>query len=116
MTARREDFRVVAAVLERHVVPVRGAPYVHSCEKQTFIEVLHAIDDQDGRLFSGETIVDQIDEPSSRVFAALAFLHERGLLDRLRRQSCALCLGDIFLNGMIEFCALAEKPNPWELL
>jgi hypothetical protein len=114
MSGRSENFRVLAGVLERHVVPARGAPYIHSCEKATFVSVLHAIDGRDGRLFSGENLVAEVDQPSSRVFAALAFLHERGLLERLRRKNCVFCLGDIFLDGMVEFCALAEKPNPRE--
>ncbi len=103
---RWEAFDVVDGVLIRDVWPARGSPYCHCCDRDTFEEVLHAIDAQDGRPFTGEQLVCATGRPSTQVFTALAFLKERSILDTARRRKTVIAgIFDAYLDGMTEFTA-----------
>jgi len=107
--ARWEAFDVVDDVLIRDVWPARGEPYCHTCSKAAFQEVLYAIDDQDGRPFSGEDLVGATDVPSTQVFTALAFLKERSIVTAARSRKTVIAgIFDAYLDGMTEFEAKQE--------
>ena len=107
MTARTEDFRVEDGQLRRAVVPKRGQPYEHGCERETFVEVLHEIDRLGGAGFVYEQILDELDAPASQVATAVAFLRERGCVVPQFKRKHRAATGDVFLDGMTEFEALA---------
>ena len=44
-TARDEVFTVNEDILTRSVTPARGTPYQHTCDKDVFESVAHAIDE-----------------------------------------------------------------------
>lgn len=96
--------------LLRYVTPRRGRPYIHSCDKATFEEVLHRC----GELECGITIASVVRRPGgelafSAVATALAFLYDRGILGDERGRTMAIGVDDVYLDGMTEFHALHEE-------
>ncbi len=105
-----ETFCVREAVLTRSVVPKRGTPYQHTCDKDVFEQVAMAIDGLVGASFTYEEVRQAIDAPFTQVAVAIAFLRERGLIDAAqRRRSVAASADDTYLGAMIEWHALAEE-------
>lgn len=102
-----ETFVIESGQLLRSVVPGRGRPYQHSCSLETFEEVLRAIDCDASGPFSGEEIVALTGRPHTQVFTALAFIKERGVIIPRRRRRHASATEDAYLDGMLEWHALA---------
>ena len=51
-TPRDETFTVTENILIRAVTPARGTPYQHTCDKDVFESVAHAIDELNGASFT----------------------------------------------------------------
>ncbi len=101
-----EDFTIIQHTLVRSVTPTSGKPYEHACDRESFKEVLHTIDEFGDRAFVYEDVREACGLPFSRVATAFAFLKERGVIvdAGFRRQMRAT--DDAHLDGMIEWCAL----------
>ena len=104
---RHETFEVENDHLIRKVVPRRGEPYTHRCQRKTFEQVAHAIDEAGDEAFTLELLVQCEDLPFTQVAVALAFLKERGIVEtRYRRNYAATQCAH--LDAMTEFCALVQ--------
>ncbi|MCL4743320.1 MAG: hypothetical protein KJZ54_14080 [Phycisphaerales bacterium] len=113
MNERTESFAVEDGFLVRRVTPKRGAPYEHRCTLDAYGAVAHAVDDAAGAPFTGEMLRDRIDAPWSQVFAAFAFLKDRGCVvhthGRRHKAAPGNADGGVHLDAMIEVHALREK-------
>lgn len=106
-----ETFSVREAVLTRSVIPKRGTPYQHTCDKDVFEAVAHAIDELNGASFTYEEIRQAIDAPFTQVAVTIAFLRERGLIETAQRRRSVAATNDVYLDAMIEWHALYEEPQ-----
>lgn len=97
-----EIFAVCENVLTRSMVPKRGTPYQHTCDKDVFEAVAHAIDELNGASFTYEEIRQHIDAPFTQVAVAVAFLRERGCIDTAQRRRSVASTSDVYLDAMIE--------------
>ena len=104
-------FTVNQDILIRSVTPARGTPYQHTCDKDVYESVAHAIDELNGASFTGEEIRQSIQAPFTQVFVALAFLRERSCIVPAHRQKSVAATNDTYLDAMIEWHALREKPH-----
>lgn len=105
---RYETFEVIDDHLVRKVVPRRGEPYEHRCQRVSFEQVAHAVDEAGDVAFTLESLVDREDLPFTQIAVALAFLKERGIVEtRYRRNYAATQCAH--LDAMTEFYALAEN-------
>jgi len=109
MAERNETFTIVDDVLIRHVVPARGTPYEHTCGKDVFDSVCHAIDERDGGSFTSVEIRAAVGAPFTRVDVAFAFLKERGCIVPTIRKRHVGATSDVHCDAMIEWHALREK-------
>ncbi|HRQ72382.1 MAG TPA: hypothetical protein PLU35_05065 [Phycisphaerales bacterium] len=109
--ALNQSFAVEDGFLVRRVVPARGEAYQHLCPLGTYEAVAHAIDEMAGAPFTGEMLRDRIDAPWSQVFAAFAFLKDRGCVVHAhgRRHKAAPGNAGVHLDAMTEVHALREK-------
>jgi hypothetical protein len=96
-------------ILIRAVTPARGTQYQHTCDKDVFESVAHAIDDLNGASFTYEEIRQKIEAPFTQVAVAVAFLRERGCIAPAQRRRSVAATNDVYLDAMIEFHALAEE-------
>lgn len=110
-TARDEMFNVMEDVLTRSVTPARGTPYQHTCDKDVFESVAHAIDELNGASFTYEEIRQSVQAPFTQVAVAVAFLRERGCIVPAQRRRSVAATNDVYLDAMIEWHALREKPQ-----
>lgn len=106
-----ETFSVRESVLTRSVVPKRGTPYQHTCDKDVFEAVAHAIDELNGATFTYEEVRQTLDAPFTQVAVAIAYLRERGIIDTAQRRRSAAATNDVYLDAMIEWHALREEPQ-----
>lgn len=109
ITQRYEEFDTESGALRRSVIPRRGDPYVHRCEREMFVAVLHAIDERRGDTFTYEEIRDALSAPASQVAAAVAFLRERSCIVPGGKRRNRAATADAYLDGMIEFLALEAR-------
>jgi hypothetical protein len=110
MAQHDETFSVVEKVLIRSVVPRRGKPYQHTCDRDVFENVAHAIDERSGGSFTYEEIRAAVGAPFTQVATAIAFLKERGcIVDSIRKRSVG-ATSDVHCDAKIEWHALREKP------
>lgn len=108
--ARDETFRVADDVLIRAVVPARGTPYEHTCDREAYEAVSHAIDEMEMASFTLEEVRQRADVPWTQAAVAIAFLKERGcIVPTVRRKHVAATSG-VHIDAMIEWHALREKP------
>lgn len=107
-----EVFSVRESVLTRSVLPKRGTPYQHTCDKDVFESVAHAIDELNRASFTYEEIRQALDAPFTQVAVAIAFLRERGLIETAQRRRSVAATDDVYLDAMIEWHALREEPVP----
>ena len=108
-TPRDETFTVTENILIRAVTPARGTPYQHTCDKDVFESVAHAIDELNGASFTYEEVRQSIEAPFTQVAVAVAFLRERGCIVPAQRRRSVAATNDVYLDAMIEFHALAEE-------
>ncbi|MCI0363502.1 MAG: hypothetical protein L0219_06435 [Phycisphaerales bacterium] len=107
-TPRDETFTVTENILTRVVKPARGTRYQHTCDKDVFESVAHAIDELNGASFTYEEIRQSIQAPFTQVAVAVAFLRERGCIVSAQRRRSVAATNDVYVDAMIEFHALAE--------
>ena len=107
---REMIFEVFRGHLIRTIVLPDGGRYVHRCMRETFEDVLHAIEERADDGVTLGPLAEAIDAPSTQVNVALEFLKERGcVVVRGRRSFPATNV--LFEDAMTEFCYLAEEPN-----
>jgi hypothetical protein len=85
--------------------------YTHRCTKRAFESVAHALAETpaEGQGTSLGDIAEREQLPFTQANVALEFLKERGLVDVRHRRCCPASCGDLYLDAMVEFYALAEK-------
>ena len=108
--ARRvaETFDVIDGALTRTVELDNEHQYVHRCSREVFEAVAHAVNAAPTEGTSTGIIARQERLPFTQVNVALEFMKERGLIDVCHRR-CYPATEDIYLDAMVEFCALAEE-------
>ena len=105
---RTESFSVDrAGLLVRAVTPRRGKPYQHRCRLASLEAVAHRFDEF-GEGDTVESLADAIDEPVTQAATALAFLLERGIVERIGRLNFSASI-DVHIDAMTEYHALREK-------
>jgi hypothetical protein len=84
--------------------------YTHRCEKAAFETVAHALAEtpKDGNGTSQPKVARQEKLPYTQVNVALEFLKERGLVDVRHRRCYPATSGDLYLDAMVEYHALAD--------
>lgn len=108
---RDETFSIDrAGALCRSVVPRRGRPYVHRCERASLEKVAHAIDEAAEKGVTLDEIAAAEDLPFTHVAVALAFLKERGCVAVEGRRSYPAS-GCVHIDAMPEYHALREEPE-----
>ena len=95
--------------LEMHVTfrnqPARN--YMHRCSRDIFREVAYAIEDHAAGGTTLEQIVHAVDAPYTQVNVALAFMKERGCVERRHRRTFPAS-DIVYEDAMIEFMHLAD--------
>ena len=88
-----------------------GRSYTHRCSKRAFEAVAHLLNETpaegDGTALA--EIAEREQLPFTQANVALEFLKERGLVDVRHRRCYPASNGDLFLDAMVEFHALAEE-------
>jgi len=113
---RKRDvhYDVQDGYLKRIVSGGRGddRAYCHRCTMATYEIVAHAIEETPavGEGTVGYQIAQLERLPFSQVNVAVEFLKERGIVD-VRHRRCYPSTKDVYLDAMIEFHTLAEKPE-----
>ena len=107
-SARDETFRVIDDVLVRSVVPTRGTPYEHSCERDVFEAVAHTIDELNMASFTYEEVRLRVQTPFTQVAVAIAFLKERSIIVPTVRRRHVAAGESVHLDAMTEWHALRE--------
>lgn len=104
-------FQVLDGHLVRTVTFPDGRSYTHRCGLKEYELVAHALAETpaqgDGSCL--EAIATAEDLPHTQVNVALEFMKERGLVD-VRGRRCYPATTDTYLDAMVEFHALAERP------
>jgi hypothetical protein len=110
---RQISYRHEDACLVRTVTGGDGRTYSHRCSLATFETVAHAMGETpaEGAGSTMEAVARAEGLPFTRVDVALAFLHERGIIDRRHRRNypASRC---VHLDAMIEWHALREEAKP----
>ena len=99
-------------MLVRSVKPAYGpkrTPYEHRCSQQSFEAVAHAIDEIGDAGFGLDELVRRAAVPHSQAAVALAFMKERGCVITENKRNYP-ATSDVFLDAMVEWHALREKP------
>ncbi len=106
---RDVTFRVQDDHLEMRVIfahqPDRN--YVHRCTRDIFRKVAYAIEDHAAGGTTLEQIVHAVDAPYTQVNVALAFMKERGCVERRHRRTFPAS-DIVYEDAMIEFMHLAD--------
>lgn len=103
-----ETFAINGKDLVRSVVPKRGDPYSHFCTRKTFVEVLHTIDELEGRRFVYQDIQSACDMPFTQVATAVAFLKERSCIITAHPRRHIAATDSVYCDGITEWAALAH--------
>jgi hypothetical protein len=93
--------------LVRSIVPRRGSPYDHTCEKDVFEKVAYAIEEAGDRGVNIAEVAVNENVPFTQAYVAAAFMDERGLLEREGRRTYA-ATDSVALDAIIEWYALLE--------
>jgi len=104
MSERIESFSIENDLLVRRVVPLRGTPYEHRCSREVFEAVAHAVEEAEGP-FVMEDIRTRERQPWTQVAVAMAFLRERGLVERVHGRQLAAAPGYAFEDAMVALLA-----------
>ena len=83
--------------------------YTHRCTKRAFEAVAHCLAETpaEGEGTALGEVAEREQLPFTQANVALEFLKERGLVDVRRRRCYPAGRGDVFLDAMVEFHALA---------
>jgi hypothetical protein len=109
---RSETFYVEAGTLAHAVVPnaAKGhRPYVHRCPLAALEAVAHAIDEAGDDGITQPQVRAATGLPWTQVDVALAFLLERGCVERAFKRRYVPMGGDTHLDALIEYHALRER-------
>ncbi len=109
---REVTFRHEDGCLVRTVTGPDGRSYSHRCSLASFETVAHAMDETpaEGAGATMAAIARAESLPFTQVDVALAFLHERGIIDRRHRRNYPAS-SSVHLDAMIEWHALREEPT-----
>ena len=109
---RRITFNHQDGCLVRTVTGADGRAYTHRCELVVFELVAWVLEDTpaQGNGTSIKDIVATEDLPHTQVDVTLAFLHERGIIDRRHRRNYP-ATSSVHLDAMVEWHALREEPK-----
>mgnify|MGYP005843741937 CR=1 FL=1 len=109
---RNITFRHEDGCLVRTVSGPDGRTYVHRCCLAVFERVAWVLQNApaQGRGLAIGEIGRAEDLPHTQVDVALAFLHERGIVDRRHRRSYPASQS-VHLDAMVEWHALREEPS-----
>ena len=106
---RAETFRVdERGHLVCAVIPKRGEPYEHRCEKDIYEATAHAADEARDP-FTLEDLRRAADAPWTQAAVAFAFLKERGVVVPAHARRHIAAGNAAFEDAMTEYHALAEK-------
>ena len=110
---RQIAFRNQDGHLVRTVTGVDGRSYTHRCELAVYEKVAWALEETaaEGNGIAINEIAAAERLPHTQVDVTLAFLHERGIIDRRHRRNYPAS-GGVHLDAMIEWHALREEPSP----
>jgi hypothetical protein len=105
-------FEVQAGELCRTVSGDDGRTYAHRCEKAAFEAVAHAMEETpaDGRGRTLGEIVAAESFPHTQVDVAMAFLADRGIIERRGRRNFPASAA-VHLDAMTEWHAIREVPS-----
>src|SRR5665213_1831614 len=84
--------------------------YTHRCPRPAFETIVHAVAEtpRQGEGTSLMLIARQEKLPFTQVNVALEFLKERGIVEVRHRRCYPATNGDLYLDAMVEYHALAE--------
>lgn len=99
--------------LVRTVAGADGRTYTHRCELPVFERVAWVLEETpaDGNGVAINEIAAAENLPHTQVDVTLAFLHERGIVDRRHRRNYP-ATSSVHLDAMVEWHALREEPRP----
>ncbi len=72
--------------LVRLVRTRRGGRYRHVCQMETYAAVAHAVEERANRGTTVEELHRLLGLPMSQVAVAIAFMDERGVIEKIRRR------------------------------
>lgn len=106
-------FRHEDGCLVRTVSGADGRTYTHRCSLDVFEKVAWVLEETpaDGNGVAIGEIAAAQDLPHTQVDVTLAFLHERGIIDRRHRRNYPASAG-VHLDAMVEWHALREELRP----
>jgi hypothetical protein len=108
ITFRHED-----GCLVRTVAGADGRTYTHRCSLDVFEKVAWVLEETpaEGNGIAIGQIASAQNLPHTQVDVTLAFLHERGIIDRRHRRNYPASTS-VHLDAMVEWHALREEPKP----
>lgn len=106
---RDENFSIEDSTLIRRVVPRRGAPYEHRCDKDSYEAVAYTIDELGDEPFVLDDLRARTGVPWTQVAVALAFMKERGCVVPVHGRKHRAAGRTVLEDAMTEWHALREK-------
>ena len=108
---RDVSFRVEDGDLVRLVTSTDGRSYEHRCALKIYETVAHAVAETppQGDGTSLNDVARRGGLPYTQVNVSLEFLKDRGIVDVRHRRCYPVTNGDVYLDAMCEFHALAEE-------
>lgn len=109
---RQITFQHQDGCLVRTVMGADGRTYTHRCELAVFEKVAWVLEETpaegDGVAINEIAAAENL--PHTQVDVTLAFLHERGIIDRRHRRNYP-ATSSVHLDAMVEWHALREEPK-----
>ena len=109
---RQITFQHQDGCLVRTVRGADGRTYTHRCELAVFEKVAWVLEETpaegDGVAINEIAAAENL--PHTQVDVTLAFLHERGIIDRRHRRNYPATTS-VHLDAMVEWHALREEPK-----
>jgi hypothetical protein len=107
------NFRHEDGCLVRTVAGTDGRGYTHRCDLEVYEKVAWVLEQMpdEGRGVAINEIAAAESLPHTQVDVTLAFLHERGIIDRRHRRNYPAS-DSVHLDAMVEWHALREEPKP----
>jgi hypothetical protein len=107
------SFRHEDGCLVRTVAGADGRSYTHRCTLDVFEMVAWVLEEfpREGWGLAINEIAAAHDLPHTQVDVTLAFLQERGIIDRRHRRNYPASTG-VHLDAMVEWHAQREEPKP----